>query len=233
MRRRLQRASRRGRLRDICIGHSLRVGLRDSPGVSAAAMSDAAVVTPRRRRKATHTCEECRRRKIRCDRSQPCGHCAKAGVSANCKYSNYLGPAVSRAVGPPQLVFPVDPDIRRPRLTKSGAAGQANAGPILHDAPAPSEDNRRQLAQTTTARPMTAGGTLTDRALGIPRWQLAWNGSRATDTFVEPIGGKTIMVPKEAFRGINGGSATHWGRSHGATSVYQVRDTSIFPPGLY
>ena len=62
-------------------------------------MSESTVPAPKRRRPAL-SCEQCRRRKIRCDRSCPCGPCRQS-KNARCTYSPNIraidGRYVSRA----------------------------------------------------------------------------------------------------------------------------------------
>lgn len=41
---------------------------------------------PRKRRRPALACEQCRRRKVRCDREMPCGPCIKSHPSLDCAY---------------------------------------------------------------------------------------------------------------------------------------------------
>lgn len=41
---------------------------------------------PRKRRRPALSCEQCRRRKVRCDREMPCGPCTKPHPSLDCEY---------------------------------------------------------------------------------------------------------------------------------------------------
>ncbi|KAJ7142825.1 hypothetical protein C8R44DRAFT_195156 [Mycena epipterygia] len=41
---------------------------------------------PKKRRRQALTCAECKRRKIRCDRRQPCAPCTKRGDKDNCQW---------------------------------------------------------------------------------------------------------------------------------------------------
>ncbi|KAI0452159.1 hypothetical protein F5B21DRAFT_484278 [Xylaria acuta] len=52
-----------------------------------------------RRAKPTLSCNLCRRRKLRCDRQQPCQTCSSRGLSLACSYAhnNHLGPAAHTA----------------------------------------------------------------------------------------------------------------------------------------
>lgn len=51
---------------------------------------------PRKRRRPALSCEQCRRRKVRCDREVPCGPCTKAHPSLECLYV-HEGKAVADA----------------------------------------------------------------------------------------------------------------------------------------
>ncbi|PYI02879.1 hypothetical protein BO78DRAFT_472377 [Aspergillus sclerotiicarbonarius CBS 121057] len=46
---------------------------------------------PRKRRRPAKSCEQCRQRKIRCDRNVPCGPCTRARSSLGCSYRQTLG----------------------------------------------------------------------------------------------------------------------------------------------
>ena len=50
----------------------------------------------RARRRPVVSCEECRRRKIKCDRTHPCQHCRQ--LKASCNYSDGVAPLNSRDV---------------------------------------------------------------------------------------------------------------------------------------
>lgn len=41
---------------------------------------------PRKRRRPALACEQCRRRKVRCDRGMPCGPCSKTNDASACSY---------------------------------------------------------------------------------------------------------------------------------------------------
>lgn len=50
--------------------------------------SDTSQRNPRKRRRPALSCEQCRRRKVRCDREMPCGPCTKAHPALSCEYVN-------------------------------------------------------------------------------------------------------------------------------------------------
>lgn len=54
--------------------------------MSSAASSAGSPQPKRRRRRPARSCEQCRRRKIRCDLRQPCNGCVRARVSMECSY---------------------------------------------------------------------------------------------------------------------------------------------------
>lgn len=43
----------------------------------------------RKRRRPAYSCTECRRRKVRCDRTQPCKQCTAHNVTFACKYEEH------------------------------------------------------------------------------------------------------------------------------------------------
>ncbi|KAM3440979.1 hypothetical protein MY4824_001763 [Beauveria thailandica] len=49
--------------------------------------STTAATTSKKRRRPPLSCEQCRRRKIKCDRSFPCNHCSKSGGAVSCTYA--------------------------------------------------------------------------------------------------------------------------------------------------
>lgn len=49
-------------------------------------MADSELSVPRKRRRPAKSCEQCRRRKIRCDQNMPCGACVRARASLQCSY---------------------------------------------------------------------------------------------------------------------------------------------------
>ncbi|KAI9699963.1 MAG: hypothetical protein M1836_002497 [Candelina mexicana] len=52
---------------------------------------DGMIQVPQKRARPVLSCIECRRKKLKCDRSLPCGQCRKAGFAAQCTYNKYEG----------------------------------------------------------------------------------------------------------------------------------------------
>ncbi|KAM3521181.1 hypothetical protein MY4038_009132 [Beauveria bassiana] len=57
------------------------------PPPPPSASTSAATTTTKKRRRPPLSCEQCRRRKIKCDRSFPCNHCSKSGGAVSCTYA--------------------------------------------------------------------------------------------------------------------------------------------------
>ncbi|KAJ5392658.1 transcriptional regulator family: Fungal Specific TF [Penicillium cosmopolitanum] len=53
----------------------------------------------RKRRRPAHSCVECRRRKVRCDRNKPCGQCVSHGAPS-CNYADHVNAGQGFHVGP-------------------------------------------------------------------------------------------------------------------------------------
>lgn len=49
----------------------------------------------RKRRRLAKSCEQCRHRKVRCDRNEPCGPCMRARGSVSCSYRSATQPTSS------------------------------------------------------------------------------------------------------------------------------------------
>ncbi|KAK3323370.1 fungal-specific transcription factor domain-containing protein [Cercophora scortea] len=85
----------------------------DTPGSSGGRLSE-----PRRRNRPALSCIQCRTRKIRCDRNEPCASCVKSKI-VNCTYEEARRP--------------------KPRLWRLSPAANANPGP-----PAPGTGQQHQ-----------------------------------------------------------------------------------------
>lgn len=69
--------------------------------------SDSALMDPppRKRRRAALSCLDCKRRKLKCDRTYPCSRCQKRGHPQTCTYENaLLGPGESLVDGFPKIL---------------------------------------------------------------------------------------------------------------------------------
>ncbi|KAJ5923445.1 hypothetical protein N7454_008690 [Penicillium verhagenii] len=79
---------------------------------------------PRKRRRPALSCEQCRRRKVRCDREMPCGPCIKSHPPMNCVYVDEGKAAVEARVEPS---LTSDSHSDRRRASPRAGAGQGSA----------------------------------------------------------------------------------------------------------
>ncbi|KAK5065080.1 hypothetical protein LTR84_000916 [Exophiala bonariae] len=116
-----------------------------------------------RRRRPALSCIDCRRRKIKCDRTEPCAHCVASG--SQCTYKVYNDPPVAGVLsGPDSLQSPSSPSV-------SLASGPVQSQQLKVTRPVPGPDIRGHLH----FRP-NAGVQSTDRHV------LGSNDSQPTDT---------------------------------------------------
>ncbi|RTE84698.1 hypothetical protein BHE90_000757 [Fusarium euwallaceae] len=54
----------------------------------------------KKRRRPALACEQCRRRKVRCDRASPCNHCSKSSTPEQCTYVPIHVPKQKRTPAP-------------------------------------------------------------------------------------------------------------------------------------
>ncbi|PKY01702.1 C6 zinc finger domain protein [Aspergillus campestris IBT 28561] len=69
---------------------------------------------PRKRRRPAQSCEQCRHRKVRCDRNIPCGPCTRARSSPHCSYRDRSPSLSSSAIG---IIATPDTPHRQPLVT--------------------------------------------------------------------------------------------------------------------
>lgn len=153
---------------------------------------------PRRQHKRLHiSCTECRRRKIRCDRSRPCSQCVRGDRAELCHYPQAPGSQERGIQG--QLVFEVAPaQIQQHR--KERVAHQPT-----------------QISGPTHARESVQTGPV------VTPLRQFWHGSRAGDRYESPFDGATLVVPKEVIFGEDD-ATVFWGRTHEANFVPRITD---------
>jgi hypothetical protein len=109
------------------------------------------VAKKKKRRRPALSCEQCRRRKIRCDRLQPCSHCIKSKIP-DCSYAPTHVPAswVKKA----ELLHEKPPSPPQPRpILPVPEPKEPSAGPSSED------------AATTSSRDMVTTGTSKDSSV--------------------------------------------------------------------
>lgn len=86
---------------------------------------------PRKRRRPALSCVECRRRKIKCDRTMPCSHCLQL-KSTICTFPETHTPVGNRRnarrVSP--IPLPISNDKRSPRIRELELTSKVASGPL-------------------------------------------------------------------------------------------------------
>lgn len=125
------------------------------------------VAPPRKRRRPALSCEQCRRRKIKCDRTYPCGQCIQSKAAA-CTYSPGSVPksghvnegAAQRAKGTTQV--PIGEPTISPWATNNGVSipnrtrvppSAASSGNPSSDSTSPKAVTLSDVSQTTWPSP--------------------------------------------------------------------------------
>jgi hypothetical protein len=107
---------------------------------------------PRQRRRPARSCEECRRRKIKCDRTHPCSHCV--ATQAQCTYSLYIHKNTDPQVDPRDV--PLGLSARSQSLQSHGHCIQDPQAPTIesgnHQKRATAEERGHTLIRNATPK---------------------------------------------------------------------------------
>ncbi|RSL58413.1 hypothetical protein CEP54_007839 [Fusarium duplospermum] len=140
---------------------------------------------PRRRRRPALSCTECRRRKIRCDREQPCQHCVSAKLQ--CAYRFYREPRTAQH--PLNALSLEVPSI--PATEQLGTSRLSISGRNDENAPTSSHEESRirdlllrvqKLENSSASNPLRGlsetGRTILARQSGLQNSQVILNKTR-------------------------------------------------------
>jgi hypothetical protein len=179
---------------------------------------------PQRRRRPPLSCTECRRRKLKCDRSLPCGQCCRSNTADACAF---VGPQS----GPGDSEHHMSPPVMRPTR---GANDQAvGSGMFVFDSKlGPKSSTNRVIKRGRPddqheLRELRHRLHVLENALGKPS-ALQTPETSVCDVFSEVgtarsnetagIDDRVRYLPDASFRGKKG-KAHYCGRSHYATSM--------------
>lgn len=104
----------------------------DSDGANATASAATASTGEKKRRRPPLACEQCRQRKIKCDRNSPCGHCARARIQY-CTYAPAHIPATKN------------------KRASSSTTPKSTLSNLSHRPVRPAPDTRRGLETSETS----------------------------------------------------------------------------------
>lgn len=194
---------------------------------------DGAAEPPRvvqRRRRPPLSCIECRRRKLKCDRSLPCGQCVRSKTADSCAF---VGPQPRAATESSRQMSPPVSRMQMP----GGSNGQsaANGGMFIFDSkmgPKSSSNRVAKRNQSDELHELRQRLRMLENALARP------NALQTPETsvydVVSEIGvfhnsgedagvdDRVRYLPDSSFRGKKG-KTRYFGRSHYTTTVAFVR----------
>lgn len=174
---------------------------------------------PQRRRRPPLSCTNCRRRKLKCDRSQPCGQCVRSKTTDECIFVG-AQPDISQRMSPP---------ISRPM-----PSAQRKTGMFVFDSkmgPDPSRVSKRQhdelsdlkqrlklLEKSVNPNVQTPAPSVSDIYSEIDTASTSENVG---------VDDRVRFLPSSSFRGKRH-KTRFFGRSHYTTTVSYVSAVLIF-----
>ncbi|KAJ5579749.1 uncharacterized protein N7459_005734 [Penicillium hispanicum] len=208
--------------------------------------SDTSQQNPRKRRRPALSCEQCRRRKIRCDREMPCGPCTKGHPPMSCEYVNEGKAALDAKLESSRIPDNASPPhdsaarlfngaqssndgARIAELERTVQALQGRVKDLEHDLQVEGSHGRRLLPHDGTAASRIGGGVDDRVADGETR-----NASGQLGRLDRP----QTLIPSLAPRLKSSGErvklfgTTHWALVFQQFRLLrQVRSTALYPEG--
>jgi hypothetical protein len=120
------------------------------PG-SAASVAPASA-PPKKRRRPPVACEQCRSRKIRCDKLAPCSHCTQSGNPEQCTYAPTHGPK-KKQQAPGQVP---DPNLSQYAARRAGLALSTASDPGMSHEPSPPVPSQSASEPVASSMPTAA-----------------------------------------------------------------------------
>ncbi|KAL8382293.1 hypothetical protein RB595_006198 [Gaeumannomyces hyphopodioides] len=106
----------------------------------------------RRRRRQALTCETCRKRKVKCDRLQPCSNCIRAQRPAECHYQAELllprRPSVVRSPAVPGVLAPLPALHPASRTSEPASETDTSLSQLHHNPHSPNTPSTSQSGQS-------------------------------------------------------------------------------------
>lgn len=182
-----------------------------------------------RRRRPPLSCTECRRRKLKCDRSLPCGQCVRSKTAESCVF---VGPQPGAASG---TAHRMSPPVSRTRVPTDSYEQTGDAGGVyVFDSklgPKPSsnrvskQNSSSELHELQQRLRTLERAVSKPQALQTPETSVCDVLSEVTphDTDVAGVDDRVRFLPDSSFRGKHG-KTRYFGRSHYTTTVSFVGD---------
>ncbi|KAJ5112809.1 hypothetical protein N7532_000854 [Penicillium argentinense] len=191
--------------------------------------------TVQRRRRPPLSCTECRRRKLKCDRSLPCGQCIRSKTAESCAF---VGPQPGTASHPSH---PMSPPVSRMRLSSaSDEQSRGSGGMFVFDAklgPKSSSSRVSKRSHPDELHELRHRLRTLENALGksnvfqTPETSISDVFSEGTmsqgSLDAAGVDDRVRFLPDGSFRGKKG-KTRYFGRSHYTTTVSFFQDIGSF-----
>lgn len=186
-----------------------------------------------RRRRPPLSCTECRRRKLKCDRSLPCGQCVRSKTADSCVF---VGPQPGASAGASRRMSPPVSRMRLPTGPEE-QVGADSGGMFVFDSKMGPKSNSSRVSKRTNPdelfelrkRLRTLEHALSkSNPLHTPETSVCDVHSEEASQGTEAAGvdDRVRFLPDCSFRGKHG-KTRYFGRSHYTTTVSFVGD--IYP----
>ena len=177
--------------------------------------------TMQRRRRPPLSCTECRRRKLKCDRSLPCGQCVRSKTTDSCMFSG------SQPREQPESPRRLSPTGQHARASNDRPV--SNGGRFVFDSkmgPKSSSDRVSKRSQPDEMHELKHRLRVLESALGKPNALhtpdhsmsevFSDNGTSCTEA--AGVDERVKFLPDACFRGKKG-KTRYFGRSHATTTM--------------
>jgi Fungal Zn(2)-Cys(6) binuclear cluster domain len=204
---------------------------------------DEAAEPPRvvqRRRRPPLSCVECRRRKLKCDRSLPCGQCVRSKTAESCAF---VGPHPGAATESSRQMSPPVSRMRMPGGSDSQSA--ANGGMFVFDSKMGSKSSSNRVAKRSQSDElhelrhrlrMLENALARPNALQTPETSVcdvvSEIGTSHNSTEAAGVDDRVRYLPDSSFRGKKG-KTRYFGRSHYTTTVSFVSASELLSRYIY
>lgn len=189
--------------------------------------------TVQRRRRPPLSCTECRRRKLKCDRSLPCGQCVRSKTADSCVF---VGPQPGEL---PESSRPMSP--RASQTRGSNEASSSKGGMFVFDSkmgPKSSSNRVSKRGQPDEMHELKHRLRMLENALSRPNalytpdqsLSEAFSEGETNSTEAAGVDERVRFLPDASFRGKKG-KTKYFGRSHWTTTICFVCGFSLSSPG--
>lgn len=186
-----------------------------------------------RRRRPPLSCTECRRRKLKCDRSLPCGQCVRSKAADSCAF---VGPQPGTTTETSHHISPPISRMRIPNGLREASQGlggmfvfDAKMGPKSSSSRVSKRIHSNGLHELRNRLRMLENSLGKSNVLQTPQNSISDVFSEVAtsqnDTDAASVDDRVPFLPDSSFRGKKG-KTRYFGRSHYTTTVSFVSNNS-------